>query len=321
MSEPWRWSGVGRTVGSTSCGAMAAYSGAIFGAPCEPVANPVTSGVVPNRFGIVAPSPIPSDSRRRSPPPNPTTMMRLPLPAACARLTLMSGDSALVAATAPSPESDPRRKLRRFMARSLLALVLARSRDRADDGSGTDGGILDPLVGKRAELVRVRLAAVEATELLGDVLAVIGDRSLLGERDLRRVQESLHEEVAHRQRIAETLEHVGELHLLVEREPQLRLAVHAQHELVALGRATDQVGIHAAEELARRLRARLALATFAITGGGRVVVVRRVRARGGKTRDQEEALHCSKYSRDATTARIRPRTSGDVASRVVTKCA
>src|SRR5687767_8641677 len=101
----------------------------------------------PSRLGMVAPSAMPSDSRRRRPPATLTTMTRLALkaPAAPAGEVRMSGPAAAPAAATPAA----RRKERRVramgacspgngtsgVATALLALVLARGDEGAHHGA------------------------------------------------------------------------------------------------------------------------------------------------------------------------------------------
>src|SRR5688572_9325642 len=109
---------------------------------------------------MVAPSPIPSDSRRRRPPAMLTMTTRLVLNSGAPRAsrTRISGPARAPAVATPAA----RRRVRRLswlMARPSLALVFARPDDRADDGLGVHGRIRVPLADERRELVCVRLAA------------------------------------------------------------------------------------------------------------------------------------------------------------------
>src|SRR5262245_54245638 len=132
-------------------------------------------------LGIVAPSAMPSDSRRRSPPATLTTTTRLALkPGAPNALpTRTSGAAAAVASAAPAA----RRKFLRLklivVLRPSLALVLARSHDRAHDGPRAHRGVGPPRLLEGEELVRARLAAEVAVELLGDERGRIGDGRLV----------------------------------------------------------------------------------------------------------------------------------------------
>src|SRR5262249_55649148 len=115
-------------------------------------------------------------------------------------------------------------------------------------------------------------------------------------------------------RVADAVERAGQDLRLVDLESQDFLPVELQHEVVGLRRAAEQVGIDRAQELARRLAARLVRA--ALISDGRGIVVVGCGARGCERQGENHALHWSKYSRDDTTARTTPRRSGSFASRV-----